>query len=62
MRIASSTGTALEVSVENVRAKRAVLLPRTTLPMSGTRSRKAWKRRRAAGSRSQRMNADGRRE
>jgi dihydroorotase-like cyclic amidohydrolase len=40
IRNASSTGTALDVSVESVRAKRAVLLPFTTLPTSGTRKRK----------------------
>ena len=37
----TSTGTALDVSVANVRANRAVFVPRTTLPISGMRNRNA---------------------
>ena len=56
MRSASSTGTVLAVSVLSVRAKRAVLLPRTTLPTSGRRSRNWCQRRRFDSTRSQRVN------
>ena len=56
MRSASSTGTVLAVSVLRVRAKRAVLLPRTTLPISGRPSRNWSQRRRFDSILSQRVN------
>ena len=54
IRMASSTGTALEVSVDKVRAKRAAFTPRATRPMSGRVSTQVSNLRRAAGFCSQR--------